>query len=72
MSNSRIARADKNKMRAHLEELLRLQKELVKRMDDLAQETSVAEYQNFLRELSNHQSDLNRKVYNYMVRKCNR
>lgn len=72
MSNQRIARPNKDKMRARLEELLKLQKELVKKIEFLAQETEVNEYQNFLLELSKNQNDLNRKVYNYMVRKCNR
>lgn len=72
MTNTRIARPDKNQMRAHLEEILQIQKDLVQKIEFFEQEIGVAEYQAFWRDLSKCHNDLNRKVYNYMVRKCNR
>ena len=72
MSNTRIARPDKNQMRAYLEEILQNQKDLVKKIELFEQEIGVAEYQAFWTDLRKSHDDLNRKVYNYMVRKCNR
>ncbi len=72
MTNTRIARPDKDKMRSHLEEILHMQKDLVKKIEFYTEEIGVAEYQAFWRDLSKSHNDLNRKVYNYMVRKCNR
>ncbi len=72
MSNTRIARPDKNQMRACLEEVLQLQKDLVKKLELYEQAIEVPEYQEFWRDLSKCHNELNRKVYNYMVRKCNR
>lgn len=72
MSNTHIARPDKNQMRAYLEEILENQKDLVKRIEFFEQEIGVAEYRAFWTDLRKSHNDLNRKVYNYMVRKCNR
>lgn len=72
MANTRIARPVKNKMRTNLEEILKLQNDLMKNIERYAQEIEAEEYAVFLRELSQNQHELNRKVYNYMVRKCNR
>lgn len=72
MNNTHIARPDKDRMRANLEEILGMQKDLVKRIELLEHETEVNEYQIFLHDLSKSHNELNRKVYNYMVRKCNR
>lgn len=72
MSNTRIDRSDKNQMRAKLEEVLQIQKDLVKKIEKYEQAIEVPEYKEFWRDLSKCHNDLNRKVYNYMVRKCNR
>lgn len=72
MTNARIARPIKNKMRAHLEEVLQIQNELLKKIETYAQQIEVEEYAVFLRDLGKNHRDMNRKVYNYMVRKCNR
>lgn len=72
MTNARIARPVKNKMRANLEEILQGQNDLMKKIEQYAQEIEAEEYAVFLRELGKNHHELNRKVYNYMVRKCNR
>lgn len=72
MSNTRIARPDKNQMRACLEEVLQNQQDLLKKIELFEQQIGVAEYQAFWTDLRKSYNDLNRKVYNYMVRKCNR
>lgn len=72
MSNTHIARPDKNRMRAYLEEVLQNQKDLIKKMECFEEEIGVTEYQAFWVDLRKNHNDLNRKVYNYMVRKCNR
>lgn len=72
INNERIDRPDKNRMRTSLEEILLLQKQLEKRIDDFLQVESVENYRIFWRELKNQYSQSIQNTYNYMVRKCNR
>ncbi len=72
MSNVRIPRPDKDRMRAQLEEVLRLQKSLVEKIGAFSQQTEVGEYKVFWGELKTSHNELNNKVSRYMVRKCNR
>jgi len=72
MSNARIPRPDKDRMRAQLEEILRLQKSLVEKIELFEPQTEVNDYQVFWRDLKNSHKDLNQRVSRYMVRKCNR
>lgn len=72
VANTPITRPVKNKMRAHLEEILKMQKSILEQIEHYAREIEAEEYAVFLRDLGKNHQDLNRKVYNFMVRKCNR
>lgn len=72
INNIRIDRPDKNRMRANLEEMLLLQKQLEKRIDDFLQAEAVENYRLFWQELKNQYQQSIQNTYNFMIRKCNR
>lgn len=72
LSSTRIARPDKDRMRAQLEEILRQQKSLLEKIEAFSSETKVGEYSTFWGELKTSYHTLNQKISRYMVRKCNR
>ena len=72
INNERINRPDKNRMRANLEEILLLQKQLEQRIDNFLQVETVETYQLFWQELKNLNNQNIKTISNYMVRKCNR
>lgn len=72
ISNARIDRPDKNRMRSNLEEVLLLQKQLEKRIDNYLEAETVENYRLFWQELKNQYNQNINSTYNYMVRKCNR
>lgn len=59
-------------MRANLEEMLLLQKQLEKRIDDFLQAEAVENYRLFWQELKNQYQQSIQNTYNFMIRKCNR
>lgn len=72
MSNARIPRPDKDRMRAQLEEVLHQQKSLMEKIEAFLLQTEVPDYQVFWRELKTSHNELNHRISRYMVRKCNR
>ena len=72
MSSLKINRQDKNLMRKQLEEILSIQKDLDKKIDNYQQESVVEEYRGFWQELGQNNKDSIQRVSRYMVRKCNR
>ncbi|ABI67419.1 hypothetical protein [Syntrophomonas wolfei] len=72
MSSIKISRQDKNLMRKQLEEILSIQKDLDKKIDNYQQESVVEEYRGFWQELGQNNKDSIQRVSRYMVRKCNR
>jgi hypothetical protein len=69
---SSISRSDKNRMRENLEEILMLQKEMEKRIDNFQKDEVVEDYRLFWQELKSLYNQNLQTVSNYMVRKCNR
>lgn len=72
MSSIKISRQDKNLMRKQLEEILSIQKDLDKKINNYQQESVVEEYRGFWQELGQNNKDSIQRVSRYMVRKCNR
>ncbi len=72
MSILKINRQDKNLMRKQLEEILSIQKDLDKKINNYQQESVVEEYRGFWQELGQNNKDSIQRVSRYMVRKCNR
>lgn len=72
MSSIKISRQDKNLMRKQLEEILSIQKDLDKKINNYQQESIVEEYRGFWQELGQNNKDSIQRVSRYMVRKCNR
>jgi TolA-binding protein len=72
MSNGRIERVDKNRMRFNLEEMIQRHKEIEQRVDQLLAEETVENYRHFWQELKKQCYGNQRDIYQYMVRKCNR
>ncbi|WP_061212874.1 hypothetical protein [Syntrophomonas wolfei] len=72
MSSLKINRQDKNLMRKQLEEILSIQKDLDKKINNYQQESVVEEYRGFWQELGQNNKDSIQRVSRYMVRKCNR
>jgi len=72
INNARIDRPDKNRMRANLEEILLLQKQLEQQIDNYLQTETVDIYKNFWQDLKKKYNQNIQNTYNYMVRKCNR
>ena len=69
---ARIARVDKDKMRAQTEEILAMHKALVERIEFYADQTEVEEYNTFWQELINNNRRIMGQLSRYMVMKCNR
>ena len=69
---ARIARVDKNQMRAQIEEILALHKALVEKIELYASQAEVEEYQSFWGDLINNNRRIIGQVSRYMVMKCNR
>jgi hypothetical protein len=72
LSSLKINRQDKNLMRKQLEEILSIQKDLDKKINNYQQESVVEEYRGFWQELGQNNKDSIQRVSRYMVRKCNR
>lgn len=72
MSSLKINRQDKNLMRKQLEEILSIQKDLDKKINNYQQESVVEEYRGFWQELGQNNKDSIQRVSRYIVRKCNR
>jgi hypothetical protein len=72
ISNARIDRPDKNRMRGNLEEIILLQKQLEEQIDNFLQVETVENYRVFWQELKNQYKQNISDTYNYMLRKCNR
>jgi len=72
LSILKINRQDKNLMRKQLEEILSIQKDLDKKINNYQQESVVEEYRGFWQELGQNNKDSIQRVSRYMVRKCNR
>ena len=72
MKINEIDRQEKNRMRASLEEIIRCQRELEQRVDELLAAETIESYRLFWQELKQHYADNRRSIHNYMVRKCNR
>jgi uncharacterized protein VirK/YbjX len=72
LSSIKISRQDKNLMRKQLEEILSIQKDLDKKINNYQQESIVEEYRGFWQELGQNNKDSIQRVSRYMVRKCNR
>lgn len=69
---ARIARVDKDQMRAQIEEILTMQKALVEKIEFYASQTEVEEYRTFWQDLINNNHRIIGQVSRYMVMKCNR
>ncbi|HPF19812.1 MAG TPA: hypothetical protein PLC88_00570 [Syntrophomonas sp.] len=68
----RIARADKNEMRARIEEVLVQYKDLHAKIAAYATQTEVEEYQDFWRQCLQENRRITERLSRYMVIKCNR
>ena len=69
---ARIARVDKDKMRAQTEEILAMYKALAEKMEFYADQTEVEEYSTFWQDLINNNRRIISQLSRYMVMKCNR
>lgn len=69
---ARIDRQQKNMMRARLEKMLELQKELERQIEASQKETQVPEYREFLQKLRAINNENIQVTSRYMIRKCNR
>lgn len=69
---ARIARADKNEMRARIEEILTLYKDINEKIESYTAQVGVEEYKNFWQELMNDNRRITGQISRYMVTKCNR
>lgn len=68
----RIDRRKKNIMRAQLEEVLQIQKDLEHKIEGYEKQTEPEEYRQFWRELKGKNGESIRRISTYMVNKCNR
>ena len=69
---ARIARIDKDKMRAQTEEILTMHKAMVEKIEFYAGQTEVEEYNTFWQDLINDNRRIMGQLSRYMVMKCNR
>jgi hypothetical protein len=69
---ARIDRQQKNMMRARLEKMLELQKELDRQIEASQKETQVPEYREFLKKLKSINNENIQVTSSYMIQKCNR
>lgn len=68
----KIDRKQKNIMRAQIEDVLKMQKEINKKIESYAAQTEPPEYKKFWQELQTRNLETIKKVSRYMVAKCNR
>jgi hypothetical protein len=69
---AKIERQQKNMMRARLEKMLEMQKELDRQIEASYKETQVPEYREFLKKLKSINNENIQVISSYMIRKCNR
>lgn len=69
---ARIARVDKDKMRAQTEEILAMHKQMIERIEFYAAQAEVEEYMNFWHDLLGNNRRIMSHLSRYMVTKCNR
>jgi hypothetical protein len=69
---ARIDRQQKNMMRARLEKMLELQKELDRQIEASQKESQVPEYREFLKKLKSINNENIQVTSSYMIQKCNR
>lgn len=67
----RIDRKQKNVMRAQLDDVLQLQKDIGKKLENYASETEAVEYQRFWRDLQTSNQETIHKISRYAIAKCN-
>lgn len=72
LATVKIDRKQKNIMRAQIEDILRLQRDINERIDAYAAQTEPPEYKKFWQELKTINLDTIQKVSRYMIAKCNR
>ncbi|NLB88881.1 MAG: hypothetical protein GX790_06595 [Syntrophomonadaceae bacterium] len=72
MATVKIDRKQKNIMRAQIEDILKLQKDINAKIDTYAAQTEPPEYQKFWQELKTINLETIQKVSRYMIAKCNR
>ncbi len=72
MAIVKIDRKQKNIMRAQIEDVLQLQKDIGKKIEDYAATTEPPEYQKFWQDWQNRNQETIQKVSRYMIAKCNR
>lgn len=72
ISVTRIDRPEKNRMRSHLEEIIRLYRAVSEQMEACQKETEAQEYLEYWQVLKNKNTELIQEISRYMVRKCNR
>ncbi len=72
MAAVRIERAQKNQMRAQLEKILEVYRQLGERINRYENETEVGEYLTFWQELKTSNRQSIDRISRYMVMKCNR
>ncbi len=69
---ARIARTDKNEMRARIEEVLKMYKDINGKIETYAAQAEVEEYKKFWQELMHDTRRMTDQISRYMVMKCNR
>ncbi|MGR6837210.1 hypothetical protein [Syntrophomonas erecta] len=72
VSNIRISRKQKNIMRAQLEKIVEIHRDLDKRIEAYENITEVPEYRKLWSDLKGRNSETIQVVSRYMVMKCNR
>lgn len=72
MATVKIDRQEKNIMRAKIEDVLQMQKDIDVKINSYAATSQPVEYQKFWQDLQTRNQDTIRKVSRYMIAKCNR
>lgn len=67
-----IPRLEKNRMRKQLEDILQMQKEIEKKIEEYQEDIKVEEYQRFWKEFRSKNRQTIHYLSNYMARKANR
>lgn len=71
-AGKKIDRASKNLMRSQVEDVLKIQREIDKKIDIYREETGINEYVNFWDDLKLKNNDTIKTISRFMVLKCNR
>ncbi len=71
-AGKKIDRASKNLMRSQVEDVLKIQREIDKKIDIYREETGINEYINFWDDLKLKNNDTIKTISRFMVLKCNR